>query len=115
MPGENFRQQAAKEIAFMPVKAVEQFVLDLVRHPFEVIQMQHALRGDRDRVAAAVGRVWVTHDEPGLIEPRDNGVYVVAVKAEAPPEIGLAQRSSFLQRCENGEVSPAAQRHARRG
>ena len=47
--------------------------------------------GEADDVAAAIGRVGGTHDEPSAGQVVDGGHDVAAVDAAAPAEVGLAR------------------------
>jgi hypothetical protein len=78
--------------------------LDVVDHPVERSQLLSAGRGDRDDVATPVVGIDCAFDQSASLELAQPDDDVAAVDAGAAPEVGLADRTPFLERGEQAVV-----------
>lgn len=109
---EQLGKQGVELLSFRGVEAGEEFVLDGIGVLLEVLEVLPAGGSEGDDVATPVGGVRPTASLVVAFEAVEDAVDVVAVKAEAPADFGLAERPVLLQRGQDGEVGAGAQRHA---
>ena len=109
---EQLGKQGVELSSFRGVEAGEEFVLDRIGVLLEVLEVLPTGGGEGDDVATPVGGVRLTAHLVVAFEAVEDAVDVVAIKAEAAADFGLAERPVLLQRCQDGEVGAGAQRHA---
>jgi hypothetical protein len=90
--------------ALVRVEAREQVGLGFVGVELDLLEVARAGPVDGDEVATPVVGVGLTIDVAAGLEPGHDAADVVAVQAEPPAEIGLAERAVLVERGEDGEV-----------
>lgn len=88
---EQLGKQVAELSLFGGVEACEQVGLDGIGVPLEFSEVLPSGRGEGDDVAAPVGEVGSTVDLAAGLQAVDDAADVVAVKAEAAADVGLAE------------------------
>lgn len=94
-------------------KRCREFSLHRVGGGLKLIEVSPAERGDRDGVAASVGRVCRALNLAAVVEPGHDPVDGIAVQTELSAEICLADLAMLFQCGQNGEVGTPCHRHPR--
>jgi len=95
------RENAVKKVdELLPLRGAQprqKLVLHRVGVFLKHGEMGASTRGDGDDIAAAIARIGAAFDLVGRLEAGHDAVDVIAIQAQDPPEVGLAERTLLHQ------------------
>lgn len=89
--GEQFGEQVPQRLLLGSCETVNKFILDRIRVQLQFCEVSCASGGEGDDVPAAIRGIGAAGDVLGSFEPAQDAVHVIAVQAEVPTDVGLAE------------------------